>query len=84
MIIIIKIMIMIIIKKSCNFFYFFTRVIEQCAENRMQIQNVAIVFGPTLLWPPNREAKETNMAVTMVYQNQIVEYILQEYHKLFS
>ena len=56
------------------------RVIEKSKENRMQIQNVAIVFGPTLLWP---EQETQNVALTMVCQNQIVEFILQEYKNLF-
>ncbi len=46
----------------------------------MQIQNVAIVFGPTLLWP---EVESQNVALTMVCQNQIVEFCLQEYKHLF-
>ncbi len=46
----------------------------------MQIQNVAIVFGPTLMWP---EVETANVAVTMVCQNQIVEFILHEYKQLF-
>lgn len=46
----------------------------------MQIQNIAIVFGPTLLWP---EQPAENVAMTLVLQNQIVDFILHEYKKLF-
>ncbi|KAI0216978.1 Rho GTPase-activating protein 27 [Lamellibrachia satsuma] len=56
------------------------RVINCSKENRMQIQNIAIVFGPTLLWP---EQPAENVAMTLVLQNQIVDFILHEYKKLF-
>lgn len=47
----------------------------------MTTQSVAIVFGPTLLRP---ETETLNMAVHMVYQNQIVELILLEYESIFG
>ncbi|XP_070988772.1 rho GTPase-activating protein 12-like isoform X5 [Oncorhynchus clarkii lewisi] len=56
------------------------RVIDHSEENRMTTQSVAIVFGPTLLRP---ETETWNMAVHMVYQNQIVELILLEYEGIF-
>ena len=46
----------------------------------MQTQNVAIVFGPTLMWP---ETESANIAVSMVYQGQIVEFFIQEFKSLF-
>ncbi|XP_069770562.1 rho GTPase-activating protein 12b isoform X2 [Narcine bancroftii] len=53
-----------------------------CGErNRMTTQSVAIVFGPTLLRP---EKEMSNIAVRMVYQNQIVELILTEYETVFG
>ncbi|XP_072910889.1 rho GTPase-activating protein 12b isoform X2 [Hemitrygon akajei] len=53
-----------------------------CGElNRMTTQSVAIVFGPTLLRP---EKEVNNIAVHMVYQNQIVELILTEYETIFG
>ncbi|XP_077471171.1 rho GTPase-activating protein 12-like isoform X2 [Stigmatopora argus] len=57
------------------------KVIEHGEENRMTNQSVAIVFGPTLLRP---ETEMWNMAVHMVYQNQIVELILLEYDSIFG
>lgn len=57
------------------------RVIQHVNENRMTTQSVAIVFGPTLLRP---EVETANMAVHMVYQNQIVELILMEYETIFG
>ncbi|XP_031440235.1 rho GTPase-activating protein 12b isoform X1 [Clupea harengus] len=57
------------------------RVIDHGDENRMTSQSVAIVFGPTLLRP---ESESGNMAVHMVYQNQIVELVLLEQDSIFS
>ncbi|XP_056277314.1 rho GTPase-activating protein 12-like isoform X2 [Pseudoliparis swirei] len=57
------------------------RVIDHGEENRMTTQSVAIVFGPTLLRP---ETETWNIAVHMVYQNQIVELILLEYDNVFG
>ncbi|KAM6977335.1 rho GTPase-activating protein 12-like isoform 2-T2 [Aplochiton taeniatus] len=57
------------------------RVIDHGEANRMTTHSVAIVFGPTLLRP---ETETGNIAVHMVYQNQIVELILLEYEGLFN
>ncbi|XDV44430.1 hypothetical protein PO909_012713, partial [Leuciscus waleckii] len=57
------------------------RVIDHGEVNRMTTQSVAIVFGPTLLRP---EIETGNMAVHMIYQNQIVELILLEYENIFG
>ncbi|KAM9307968.1 rho GTPase-activating protein 12 [Gastrophryne carolinensis] len=56
-------------------------VVETGEKNRMTYQSLAIVFGPTLLKP---EKETGNMAVHMVYQNQIVELILMEYNLIFG
>ncbi|XP_077406669.1 rho GTPase-activating protein 15-like isoform X2 [Vanacampus margaritifer] len=56
------------------------RVIQCGEDNRMTGHNVAIVFGPTLLRP---EAEAANIAIHTVFQNQIVEFILNEYERLF-
>ncbi|XP_069916695.1 rho GTPase-activating protein 27 isoform X1 [Oryctolagus cuniculus] len=56
------------------------RVIEHREQNRMSVQSVAIVFGPTLLRP---ETEETSMPMTMVFQNQVVELILQQCADIF-
>uniref|UniRef100_A0A3B5LB15 Uncharacterized protein n=1 Tax=Xiphophorus couchianus TaxID=32473 RepID=A0A3B5LB15_9TELE len=56
------------------------RVIEYGEDNRMTVQNVAIVFGPTLLRP---ETETANITMHMVFQNQIVEFILNEYSRIF-
>jgi len=46
----------------------------------MQSQNIAIVFGPTLLWP---ECESLNMAMTTVFQNQVIEFLVQEWIDLY-
>ncbi|XP_068439517.1 rho GTPase-activating protein 27 [Clinocottus analis] len=56
------------------------RLIQYGEDNRMTVQNVAIVFGPTLLRP---EMEASNIAMHMVFQNQIVELILNEYERIF-
>ncbi|XP_060111846.1 rho GTPase-activating protein 27 [Heteronotia binoei] len=56
------------------------RVIEFRKENRMSAQSIAIVFGPTLLKP---EAEEGNMTMHMVFQNQVVEQILNQFSYIF-
>ncbi|XP_017566079.1 rho GTPase-activating protein 12 isoform X2 [Pygocentrus nattereri] len=56
------------------------KVIEHGEENRMTVQNVAIVFGPTLLKP---EVESPNITMYMVFQNQIIEFILNEFETIF-
>ncbi|EPY76025.1 CIN85-associated multi-domain containing RhoGAP 1-like protein [Camelus ferus] len=57
------------------------RIVAKASKNLMSTQSLGIVFGPTLL----RAEKETgNMAVHMVYQNQIAELMLSEYSKIFG
>lgn len=57
------------------------RVVDHCDSNRMSFHSMAIVFGPTLLRP---EEESGNMAVHMVFQNQIVELILSKFNEVFS
>ena len=57
------------------------RVVEQKESNRMQIPNLAIVFGPTLMWPPPSSGtailqSQQNLALDMMQQNVIVETLL--------
>nr|XP_022305634.1 rho GTPase-activating protein 15-like [Crassostrea virginica] len=56
------------------------KVVDQSKENRMQVHNVAIVFGPTLIWP---ETVTPNLAANMIYQSRIVEYCLLEFKNIF-
>ncbi|KAM7371353.1 hypothetical protein PAMP_008606 [Pampus punctatissimus] len=57
------------------------RVIDHKDSNRMSVQSIAIVFGPTLLRPQTESA---NMTIHMVFQSQIVELMLNEYQIIFS
>lgn len=57
------------------------KVIENKDSNRMSVQSVAIVFGPTLLRP---QSESSNMTINMVFQSQIVELILREFQTVFS
>ncbi|XP_067472077.1 rho GTPase-activating protein 27-like isoform X1 [Thunnus thynnus] len=57
------------------------RVIDHKESNRMSVQSVAIVFGPTLLRPQTESA---NMTIHMVFQSQIVELMLNEFQTIFS
>ncbi|XP_051275791.1 rho GTPase-activating protein 27 isoform X3 [Dicentrarchus labrax] len=57
------------------------RVVEHKDSNRMSVQSVAIVFGPTLLRPQTESA---NMTIHMVFQSQIVELMLNEFQTVFS
>ncbi|XP_076849532.1 rho GTPase-activating protein 15 [Brachyhypopomus gauderio] len=62
-------------------FHHLQRVLTKSRQNLMSSQSVSIVFGPTLLWP---ELDMGNMAVNMVYQNQIVEFMLIECLEIFG
>ncbi|XP_058869197.1 rho GTPase-activating protein 15-like isoform X1 [Acipenser ruthenus] len=57
------------------------RVNERSDLNRMSPQNISIVFGPTLMRP---EKDFANIAINMVYQNQVVEDILSECDTIFG
>ena len=62
--------------------YCFCRVTDHSQQNRMQVQNLAIVFGPTLMW--TLKGDPSTVAISMVLQSQIVEFCLTEYEKLFK
>lgn len=49
--------------------------------NRMHIPNLAIVFGPTLMWPAEKSA---NIALDLMQQNLVIECLLSEYNKIFK
>ncbi|KAF4520822.1 hypothetical protein B566_EDAN007117 [Ephemera danica] len=56
------------------------RVTQEQASNRMHIPNLAIVFGPTLMWP---EEESLNMALDLMQQNIVIESLLQEFDAIF-
>lgn len=57
------------------------RVMEHSDANRMTTQNIGIVFGPTLLRP---ERDVASLVEGMVYQNQVVELLLIQFHDIFG
>ncbi|EEB15025.1 Rho GTPase activating protein, putative [Pediculus humanus corporis] len=57
------------------------RVKEYHKFNRMNINNLAIVFGPTLMWP---EQESANMALELMQQNVVIECLLKEYQEIFT
>jgi len=59
------------------------KVTEYKDRNRMQFSNLAIVFGPTLMWPPTHLVSH-NLALDMMQQNIIVEALLNNVHQLFN
>uniref|UniRef100_A0A5F4VU33 Rho GTPase-activating protein 15 n=1 Tax=Callithrix jacchus TaxID=9483 RepID=A0A5F4VU33_CALJA len=58
-----------------------TKIVAKSSKNLMSTQSLGIVFGPTLLRAENETG---NMAIHMVYQNQIAELMLSEYSKIFG
>jgi hypothetical protein len=63
------------------------KVIQHEAENSMSVQNIAIVFGPTLFGMPmaviaNGQLNGAGMADTG-YQNRAIETILEHYRDIF-
>ncbi|XP_072155855.1 uncharacterized protein [Bemisia tabaci] len=56
------------------------RVTKYKEFNRMHIPNLAIVFGPTLMWPAQESA---NMALDLMQQNLVIECFLVEFEQIF-
>ncbi|KAK8731893.1 hypothetical protein OTU49_007317, partial [Cherax quadricarinatus] len=58
------------------------RVSEFESENRMSISNLAIVFGPCLLWP--RETSSHDLMTDVMLHNRVIEGLLSDFSKIFS
>uniref|UniRef100_A0A1E1W6J5 Rho-GAP domain-containing protein n=4 Tax=Pectinophora gossypiella TaxID=13191 RepID=A0A1E1W6J5_PECGO len=58
------------------------RVTQFSERNRMHTANLAIVFGPTLLWAPAEQAH--NIAIDCIQQNHVVEILLNEFKDIFE
>ena len=58
------------------------KVTEFKEYNRMQVPNLAIVFGPTLMWPPSSLVSQ-NLALDMMQQNIVVEALLNNVQHIF-
>lgn len=57
------------------------KITEYREHNRMHISNLAIVFGPTLMWAAT---VSNNLALDMMQQNLVVEALLNNYHSIFT
>jgi len=57
------------------------KVSEYADYNRMLIPNLAIVFGPTLMWPAQ---ESTNMALDLMQQNLVIEGLLLDFNSIFE
>ncbi|XP_066997217.2 rho GTPase-activating protein 12 isoform X2 [Anabrus simplex] len=58
------------------------KVTEYEEHNRMHIPNLAIVFGPTLIW---REKEcHQNMALEYMQQNLVIEFFLLQFDEIFK
>ncbi|XP_022831593.1 uncharacterized protein LOC111360028 isoform X2 [Spodoptera litura] len=57
------------------------KVTEYKEQNRMHTANLAIVFGPTLLWAPPEQAH--NIAVDCIQQNNVVDILLTDFKEIF-
>ncbi|KAI8441891.1 hypothetical protein MSG28_005572 [Choristoneura fumiferana] len=59
------------------------KLVTQYSErNRMHTANLAIVFGPTLLWAPAEQAH--NIAIDCIQQNNVVDILLTEFKEIFE
>ncbi|KAM3916458.1 rho GTPase-activating protein 15 [Leptodactylus fuscus] len=77
---------LVILLPPCNrdtmkaLFEHLRKIVFNTSTNLMSTQSLGIVFGPTLL---GSESDSGNMAVCMVYQNQIVELMISEFDAIF-
>ncbi|KAL3173432.1 hypothetical protein MRX96_042096 [Rhipicephalus microplus] len=59
---------------------FLAKVIDRSDLNKMTASNLAIVFGPNLLWSRQEQAS----LISITHINQFTEYVLRKQHLLFS
>ncbi|XP_039751957.1 uncharacterized protein LOC120627900 isoform X2 [Pararge aegeria] len=57
------------------------KVTEHSERNRMHTANLAIVFGPTLLWAPAEQ--QHNIAIDYIQQNNVVDILLNDFKDIF-
>ena len=55
------------------------QVVESCEQNKMTDVNLAIVFGPNLMW-----SKSQASLTSMGYVNSCAQQLIVHYHTLFS
>ncbi|XP_071957214.1 rho GTPase-activating protein 15-like [Antedon mediterranea] len=63
------------------FFEHLVRVAAKAEVNNMTVHNLATVLGPTLMWP--QEDAIGNVAANLMYQNQVIEILLNEMKNVF-
>ena len=56
-------------------------MVEHKQQNRMHIENLAIVWGPTLL--AAEDLLRSTMAIDLMQQNQLLELLLKYFDQLF-
>ena len=59
-------------------------VTKQSSLNRMHLQNMALVFGPTLLRLNPLNPANNCLNENIILQNDLIEYILYYYDELFD
>ncbi|XP_049274605.1 rho GTPase-activating protein 1 isoform X3 [Rhipicephalus sanguineus] len=59
---------------------FLAKVIDRSDLNKMTASNLAIVFGPNLLWSRQEQAS----LISITHINQFTEYVLRNQHLLFG
>ncbi|KAI2811274.1 Rho GTPase-activating protein 9 [Blomia tropicalis] len=60
------------------------RIVEYSQENRMSIPNLAIVFGPTLIWPSSDLNNLVLDMMLQMQQSQAIEFLLLEFNTIFD
>jgi Rho GTPase-activating protein 12/27 len=60
------------------------KVISLSSSNRMHLQNIALVFGPTICRLNPLEVSHTQISNNIMVQNELVEYVLFNFNELFD
>lgn len=60
------------------------KVIDLASQNRMNLQNIALVFGPNIMRSNPLNDANTGFNPHIMTQNAIVEYMLMNFRDLFS
>ncbi|XP_063787637.1 GEM-interacting protein isoform X2 [Pseudophryne corroboree] len=60
------------------------RVSERFEENKMSSNNLGIIFGPTLIRPSPGQDKPMTYLLDSGYQAQVVEFLINNYEKIFG
>jgi len=58
-------------------------VAEHSDVNQMTPHNLAIVFGPTLMWS-TQPSTVSSLSTTVVLQGKLVEYFITDRQRLFT